>query len=311
MSKVLICTASFSEEHPELALLKSYGIECQFNPYNRRLSSEELSLLLTKKVVGIISGLEKITGDMINKASALKVISRCGIGSDNIDKEQAEKKRVEVFVTPDAPTQAVAELTIALILSALRKINEQHQAMVSGNWSRKIGGLLSGKTVGIIGFGRIGQRVAHFLSVFDVQIKYYDTKQVEKTSVEYVSDLDQLVSESDIITLHLSMTDRSAHIINTARLRKMKKNVLLVNTARGELINEVDLEQFLIENEQSFAALDVFQEEPYQGKLRNLPNVLLTPHVGSFAKEARVQMEKEALQNLIQGLKNAGVIHGR
>jgi D-3-phosphoglycerate dehydrogenase / 2-oxoglutarate reductase len=309
MSEVLICTSSFSKEHPEFSILSDHGIGCQFNPYSRKLTTEELLELLTGKVVGIISGLEKITGEVIHQSRELKVISRCGIGSDNIDEAQALEKGIEIFVTPDAPTQAVAELTLALILSVLRKITEQHNSMVAGNWSRKMGGLLSGKTVGIIGFGRIGQRVAKLLSVFDAVVKCYDIHPVESSYAEYVSDLEELVSESDIISLHLAITDKTKSMINRALLGKMKKNVLLVNTARGELINEGDLEKFLVENKQSFAALDVFKSEPYEGNLRNLPNVILTPHVGSFAKEARMQMEKESLQNLIKGLKNAGVIH--
>lgn len=308
MSQVLICTSSFSKEHAELSTLNKYGIECVFNPYKRRMTSDEVGELLKGNVVGTISGLEKISSEVLEQSAALKVISRCGIGSDNIDTNKAKEKGVEIFITPDAPTEAVAELTLGLILSGLRKLTRQHNALAAGNWSRQQGSLLSGKSVGLIGFGRIGQRVAKLLSAFGAVVSYYDIQVIENNIADYEPDLQKLVSNSDIISLHTPVVEATKNMVNASLLGQMKEGVLLINTARGELINEADLTSFLRKNKQSFAALDVFRQEPYQGKLCDLPNVLLTPHVGSFAKEARLEMERQALENLIMGLKKAGVI---
>lgn len=308
MKQVLINTSSFGKSYPEIEELEStHRIQVNFNPYGRRLKKEELLELVNENTVGVVAGLEPYDQDVIDQSSGnMKAISRCGIGADNL--ASLNKEGLFIYTTPDAPTQAVAELAVSQMLSILKRLISQHNHLAQGQWQREMGSLLSGKKVGLIGFGRIGQRVAKILSAFDANVSYYDLQEIENAHASFEPNLDTLTSESDILSLHLPVTDLTQNLVNSGFLKKLKSNAILINTARGGLVNEADLASFLSKNEEAYAALDVFQNEPYSGPLTSLPNILLTPHVGSFAKEARMAMEQQALQNLIIGLKESGVI---
>jgi D-3-phosphoglycerate dehydrogenase len=165
-----------------------------------------------------------------------------------------------------------------------------------------MGGLLKGKMLGIIGLGKIGKRVAHLAKAFGARVLFYDVKQVKGWTEKKVS-LNELFRRSDIISIHSSTKER---LIGEKEISKMKKGVILINTARGEVINENSLYKGLLSGKIAYAALDVYNNEPYSGKLSSLDNVILTPHIGSYAKEARIKMEVEAARNLIKGLKACG-----
>lgn len=307
MQKVLVTTSSFDRTHSELRLIESrFGCRIVYNPYGARLSKAQLLDLVSDDVIAILAGTEQIDAEVFEAAKGLKVISRCGVGAENIDLAAAREHGVDVIKTPDAPTQAVAELTVALILNILRRINSHDTLVKAGSWQRLPSSLLAGKTVGLVGFGRIGQRVAQLLSAFQVAVIYFDTQPVFSSSIQFirVGDIAELAEKSDIISLHLPCNSETKHMINAGFLDRVKKNAILVNTSRGDLINESDLISHLKLNHDMFAALDVFSEEPYNGELQNLDNVLLTPHIGSFTRESRFRMEKEALMNLIKGVKD-------
>jgi D-3-phosphoglycerate dehydrogenase len=285
-------------------LLESNGFEVVLNPYGRKLKLEEVATL-AKGCVGIIAGTEPLTEEVLRQLPDLKAISRCGTGLDNVDVGAARKRRIAVRTTPDAPTQAVAELTVALILNVLRRINFMDRQVRSGAWSKEMGRLLSGKTVGIIGLGRVGRRVTKLLRYFGVKILASepkpDKKWAEKNKVGLTS-LEELLRESDIVTLHIPYTKQNRNLINAKGLKIMKRGAILINTSRGGLVDEDALYQALKSGHLGGAALDAMEIEPYRGPLKELDSVILTPHIGSYALEARVQMEIEAAKNLIRML---------
>ncbi len=221
---------------------------------------------------------------------------------ESIDLEAAKELGIKVMNTPSGPTLAVAELTVALILNLLRKISVMDRAMRTGMWDKKMGNLLSGKRVGIIGFGRIGKKVAELLRPFDCDIVYTDVTAKDAVAGVNCVPLNELLKNSDIISIHVSSTDK---IIGDKELKQMKKGAFLVNVSRGEVIDEDALFRAAESGHLGGAAIDVFNIEPYKGPLKDLGNVILTPHIGSYASEARIEMEIEAVKNLLKSLEGA------
>ena len=259
-------------------------------------------LKLAAGAVGLIAGTEKIDAEVLNGISHIKVISRCGVGMDNVDLKTAESLGIKVFNTPDAPTAPVAELTIGLILAVLRRIPQSDQAIRAGRWSKQMGSLLSAKKVGIVGFGRIGQAVAHLLGEFGSSLYYYDPVNTDYSGNAMPLGIQELLEMVDIVTLHVPYCQDNRHFIDQKRLQLMKPGSVLVNCSRGGIVDEEALYEELKNGHLAGAAVDVFEQEPYNGPLKELDNVVLTPHIGSYAKEARIRMEIESVQNLIKGL---------
>lgn len=303
MQKIVITTTSFAEYDEEpLNILRRGGLEPVVNPFKRKLDKSEI-LKLCDSAAGIIAGTEAIDAEVISRLGALKVISRCGAGLENVDMAAAERSGIKVFNTPDAPTEAVSELTIALMLDMLRRVSFMDRAMRGGIWEKNMGNLISRKSVGIIGFGRIGRRVAKLLKPFGCTLFYYDPfVDIDSAGVKK-TDLDTLLSKSDIVSIHASVKER---IIGDREIGLMKKGAWIINVSRGEAVDEKAIYQALKSGRLAGGAFDVFQKEPYTGKLAELDNVILTPHIGSYAREARINMEKEAALNLIKGL---GMLH--
>jgi len=235
---------------------------------------------------------------------SLRVISRVGTGLDNVDRQAAAEHDIKVFSTPAGPTLPVAELTLGLILSVLRKIACFDRNIRRGIWKKEMGSLLSGKTVGIIGFGNIGQKLTELLQPFRCEILVYDpyVRCAGKQSVKQTETVEELLRSSDIISLHLPYSKENHHFLDRERLSLLKSGAVVVNTARGGLVDEKVLFDLLRKGQLAGAAFDVFEQEPYQGRLKELDNVVLTPHVGSYAKESRAQMELDAVSNLLTGL---------
>lgn len=299
--KILIGPSSFAEtDKAPLERLLSAGYEVIDNPYKRKLSKNELLTLLTPEVTGIIAGLEPLDGDVL-RHSKLKVVSRVGSGLSNVDLTAADELGIKVCSTPNGPTAAVAELTIGALLGLLRMIPVMDHALHNGKWSKKIGVQLEGKSVAIIGFGRIGRRVCELLKPFNVRFLVVDPclTAAPVTGIVAVS-LKEALTEADIITLHSSGEDC---IIGENEISIMKPGVFILNVARGGLISEDALVKALESGKVSGAWLDTFKEEPYSGPLCRFPNVVLTPHVGSYTLECRKQMETEAVENLLNVLR--------
>ena len=308
MSRILITTSSFGKDDVSpLNLLKEAGYETIINPYGRKLTEDEvLDLLLEVKPVGMIAGVEPITAQVLQQAKGLKVISRCGVGVENVDLTTARSLGIAVTNTPNAPTQAVAELTIGLIFNLLRRISFLDRELRKGNWTKEMGSLVRGKKVGIIGLGRIGKRVAEMLLALGAKVSGTDVQAdsvwLEKKQVPLVS-LEELLQQSEILCLHVSYGRSKEYLIGKKEIEAMPKGACLINTSRGEVVDHGALYSMLNNGHLSGAALDVFDHEPYTGPLTRLDNVILTPHIGSYAREARVEMEIQAAENLIKGLR--------
>lgn len=305
MDKIFISTSSFAEyDKAPLAILKEKGLKAALNPHGRTLTKEEITHFLDG-AIGLIAGTEVLDKDVLFSSRSLKVISRCGTGIDNVDVKAAETLDIKIFNTPDAPTLAVAELTIGLIFALLRRLVEADSGIREGKWKKYMGSLLHNKKVGIIGLGRIGKKVSELLIPFGVEIlscepnpdkDFINTYRIKNMLLK------ELLPKADIVTLHLACNKEKRYFLGKEELALMKTSAFLINTARGGLIDEEALIDSLKNNKISGAAIDVYEREPYTGPLRELKNIVLTSHIGSYAKEARIRMEKEAIENLIKGL---------
>jgi len=307
MKNILCTTSSFGKSALYvLGNLKNAGFNPVLNPYERKLSSDELSGLLQKyQPVGLLAGTEIINSKTLNESDRfLKVISRVGVGWDNVDRKAADKLGIKVFRTQGVLNNAVAELTLGLILSALRNISRQDREIRAGIWNKHMGTLLHEKTVGIIGFGANGKRVGELCHAFGCRVIYSDLHQKECAWGKFVS-LDELLVQSDIITLH---ADGSTCMLGVREIARCRQEIVLINTARGGLIDEDALLSALRSGQVGYACLDVFDQEPYSGPLTQLENVIMTSHIGSYAQEARIRMEEMAVENMLSGLLGLGVI---
>lgn len=305
---ILITTSTFGKvDEKPLRLLEEAGFNITLNPYGRTLNVSE-SLELMPGVSGMIAGTEKLNGEVLNAANELKYLCRLGAGMDNVDFDVAKKKSITVENTPSAHVKGVAELTLAGILSLLRRIHISDRDLKAGVWEKYMGGLLYGKKVGVVGFGRVARHLTKLLMPFEVEILAYDPYIDNKVSGEAVTftTKEYLFQNADIISLHLPYSADNHHIINESAFSTMKDNVTLVNVARGGLIDEIALYDFLNKNIRASAYLDTFEQEPYKGKLTELDNILLSPHIGSYAREVRIEMEMMAAENLINFFKNYG-----
>lgn len=303
MAKLLFTTSSFDlDNFRDRSKVESAGYEIVLNPWGKRLTEAQLGSLIDEDVVAMVAGLEPVTKSIIDRATALEVIVRCGIGVDNVDIRAAEKRGVSVLNTPNGPTRAAAELTLAHILSLLRRIPECDRGVRSGRWQALMGSLLAEQTVGVVGFGRIGKQVVDLLRAFRPRLLVYDiVETAELSGVEFVS-LDKLIRESDVVTLHVPYGSDTRHLIDADRLNAMKPGAVLVNVARGGLVDEEAMLAALRSGKLAGAALDCCEVEPYSGPLIDIERVQFTAHMGSYAKEARSMMEADACRTLVSEL---------
>jgi len=306
MSKALITTVPFGDKNRlPLELLESAEIEYLINPLNKKLTEDELAEIVTDFDV-IIAGTEQITAKVMDRASNLKLISRVGIGLDSVDLLAAEERGIKVSYTPDAPAPAVSELTIGMMLTLLRSVHVSNSQMHTGQWHRFFGRRLSNVTIGIVGAGRIGKGVIRHLQGFgNPKILVNDIEPDLQFGDEYKlewSSKEQIYQEADIISLHLPLTGKTKNLIRTEQLRMMKEDAIILNTARGGIINEDDLYDVLQTGHLSGAAIDVFDFEPYKGKLRDIERCLLTAHMGSMSIDCRTRMEIEATEEAVRFL---------
>lgn len=304
--KILISSASFGKiDLKPVEILEREGYTVVPNKNGRKFTSSEFNELI-KDATGLIAGTEKITAELLEKAPVLRVISRYGVGMDNIDLEAAKKLGIIVRSTPEAPSQAVAELAFSLMLNISRRVSEADRNLRNNNWTQLMGRLITGKNLGILGLGRIGKKLAAMVQPFSMKIfayePYPDNDFVVKNRISLLP-LNEILSQCDIISLHLPLSDDTFHMIGKKELSLMKKDAVIINTSRGGLIDESALIEALKNRAIGGAAIDTFEKEPYIGELTNFENVILTCHMGSSAIETRRQMELETVNNLINALK--------
>ncbi|MBI5386801.1 MAG: phosphoglycerate dehydrogenase [Verrucomicrobia bacterium] len=277
-----------------IALLKQRP-EFQVVVLDKRLTEAELIPLVADVVAIVVRSETKITRQLMEAAPKLRVVGRAGVGVDNVDVEAATQRGVVVMNTPGGNTISTAELSFSMLMGLARKVPQAHASMLQGKWDRKqFSGLeIAGKTLGILGMGRIGTEVAKRALAFGMRVLAYDPYLTEVRAkaigAEVVLELDEIYRQADFITVHMPVTTETRQMLNAAAFAKMKPGVRLVNCARGEIINEADLLAALESGKVAGAALDVFSTEPLPAEhpFRRHPGIILTPHLGASTSEAQ------------------------
>ena len=302
--RVLITTSPFGELDPgALRLLEQEEISYTLNPLGRRLREEEVADLIGPFEV-MIAGTEPITEAVLDRASKLRLIAHTGIGLDNISLAAARGRGIAVTYTPSAPSPAVSEFTIGQMLALLRRTPHADRGMREGVWNRWIGRRLGEVTVGVIGVGRVGRLVIQHLQGFKpkrilANDLVVDDEFAKQTGCVWTGK-ETIFRDADIITLHVPLTRRTRRLVGKLELETMKPDAVLINTARGEIVDEAALAAALRSRPGFSAAVDVFEQEPYGGELAELENCLLSCHMGSCTRDCRLQMELEAAQEVVR-----------
>ena len=309
MPKILISDA-MDNIASEILLKNNLDVETKTN-----LTPEELQNIIANYDGLIVRSATKVTDDIIEAATNLKIIGRAGAGVDNINVEAAKSKNIIVMNTPGGNTNATAEHTIGLIFALLRKIPSANETTHRGLWEKKKmkGNELKGKKIGIVGFGNVGKRVAEISNSLGMKVSIYSSyfNSIKDDFKNYVSsDLENILSNSDIISFHCKPNKDGSSIITKDEFNMMKKNCILVNTARGGLINETDLIQALKNNVIKGAALDVFKKEPLEeSELFNLENIILTPHIAASTDEAQIVVAEMVANQFCEYFKNNNIVN--
>ena len=297
MINVLITTSTFNKD-----ILKKLSIKNNFKIIMNRTGKKVDYNFLKKKISKInviIAGTEIYDEKVLKLASNLKAIYRIGVGTDNINLDFCKRNNIKIFTSKTDLSTGVAEHAIGLMFSAIKKIIEFDKNIKTKKWKKQTTKLLSNKKIGIIGLGKIGKKIYKLLKPFKLKYFYNDEIRYDYLNIKFKS-IKELFKICDVITIHLPLNKKTNKMINKKIFIQSNPNIILINTSRGEVINEMDLVNFLLKNKKAFAALDVFQKEPYVGKLQKLQNIILTPHVGGYSLELRSQMENEAIDKIIQ-----------
>jgi D-3-phosphoglycerate dehydrogenase / 2-oxoglutarate reductase len=291
-------------------ILQKNGLKITYEP---EITPEQIKEKIGNYEIVIVRSRTKLTQDLIEKADKCKIIARVGVGLDNIDTDAAKAKGVRVINAVEGAMNAVAELVLGLMLSLAREIPRADREIRNGKWLKKelMGSELSGKYLGIVGLGNIGKKLARHAKALNMNIIGYDVIPIPDEFSREVglikTDLDTLLSSADYISFHVPFTPETHHLVNAQRLSKMKKTTCIINTSRGEIIDEDALYNALKEGRIAGAALDVFEKEPAVGnKLAALPNVICTPHIGAQTREAQALAANVIAEKIIMILR--GVI---
>lgn len=301
---MLVTVAPFGETDPApIRLLQDNGIAVTLNDKGRRLSEEEVLERIAPYEV-LLAGTEPLTPRVLDAAPNLRLIAKSGIGLDNLDLNHARRRGVAVTYTPSAPTAAVSELTIAQMIALLRHTPAADRGLRRGIWRRSIGRGMNTITAGVIGVGRVGRSVIRLLQPWNPARILAADLVIDAPFFEAMhctaAGLDTIYREADVITVHVPLTARTRRMIGAEELARMKPDAVLINTARGGIVDETALAEALAARPAFSAAVDVFVEEPYSGPLTGLDNCLLTCHMGSATRESRLRMESEAAMEVVR-----------
>ena len=303
--RAVVTTIPFGAINPEpIRLLSEAGINLAINPLGHKLKTEEVAGVINGYDI-IIAGTEIISREAMEASKPLKAICRVGIGLDGVDLLAARDLGISVSYTPDGPSPAVAELAVGLMIDCLRGVGKADRLIRAGGWHRAAGKRIAKSKVGVVGCGRIGGRVIrHLLYGFSgVEVLYHDVREdLDLPNDPNVrrAQLQEIVETCDAITLHVPLTPQTRDLFNADTLRAMKSDAVLINTARGGIVNEDDLAAALDAGEIAAAAVDTFLLEPYKGSLTACENVILTSHLGSMTEDCRLTMEVEAVKEAVR-----------
>lgn len=306
IEKIAVTSKSFSNNVQLRQEIEERYAHVIFNDHGLKLEGSELVYFLKDRTKAII-GLEKFDGTILSQLPNLNTLSRFGVGLDGVDFDTLKKYRVKLSVTPGINRLAVAELTLSYMMMLLRKSHAMACQLKNGIWKKETGFELSGKTIGIIGVNHIGKEVIRLLKPFFCTILIFDMLNLEdycKKHGVFQVGFDKLIREADIVSLHVPSTPKTKHMINADVLTSMKKTAFIINTARGNIIDQSALKNALIKNKIAGAALDVFENEPCEDReLLSLENVIATPHIAGNSTESELMMGRVA----IAGLENAEI----
>jgi D-3-phosphoglycerate dehydrogenase len=303
---VLVCD---SIDKVGIETMKRAGLNVHYRP---DISHDELLASINDYEVIVIRSRTKITKEIVEAATRIKIIARVGVGLDNVAVEAAEMKNIRVINAPEAASTAVAELVVGLMVCLIRSIPKADAETKRGNWIKKdlMGSQLSGKYLGIVGVGNIGRNIGRMARALRMNLIGYDPYPINREFIKetgmIVTDLNTLLESADFITCHVPATPETKYMFNSGTMARMKRTAYLINTSRGDIINEDALYDALKSGRLAGAALDVFQVEPPTNKqLLNLPNVLCTPHIGAQTKEAQELASTVIAEKIIQILRGA------
>jgi len=307
--KIAVTPTSFGKDDPRMrTYLESQVGEVVYNTTGKPMDAATLAEFI-RDADGFIAGLDEINADVINGAQKLKVIARYGVGYSNVDLDAARKMGIIVTITPGANAASVADLAVAFILLLCRPVCRADALTKQGEWPRFSGLSLENKTVGLYGFGAIGRQVARKLAGFECRLIAYDLYPPPETTdllrpVEMVSR-EEIIAVSDFLSLHIPASGENHDLVNREFISRMKDGAFLINTARGELIDEQALAEAIISKKLAGAALDAFKQEPPKADnpLIKLPQVILTPHMGAHAESATNRMGWMALEDCLAVLR--------
>ena len=308
---VAVASRSFSKNDFLVSKLKKLYSTVILNETGKTLKDDELINFLENANKAII-GIEQISEEVISKLPNLKVISKYGVGLNNLDLELLKNRNIRLGFTPGVNKQSVAELAFAHILISLKKIHENNIQILNGHWSQEKGSELFGKTIGILGFGNIGQRLASLIQPFNCKILFFDERDFSHKDIQSLSNklnlnsalikqlpLNEVLLKSDILSIHLPLLKETKNLISSRELSQLKPSICIVNTARGGIVDEDDLYLFLQANPHAFAGFDVYDEEPaFKNPLLKLPNFFGTSHRSSLTNEGINSMGIAAINGL-------------
>lgn len=299
-------------DSPLLAPLRALGATFELSPFTAARAPGELAALL-RDADAMIASSDPLPADVLVAAPKLRIIARTGVGYDAIDIAAARELGTVVTVTPGANEHAVADYTLAAMLALLRRVPENHAAVRAGGWARAIGTELAGKTVGVVGLGRIGKLVARRLAGFEPRLLAYDVVEDRAFAARYAVTylpLDDLLAQADIVTLHVLLRPETHHLLDARRIGLLKSTAYLVNTCRGPVVDEAALAAALTEGRLAGAALDVFEQEPpTDSPILWAPNVLLSPHVAGVSLESQERMVAMAVEETARVLRGEPPLH--
>ena len=308
---IAVASRSFSKNNFLIASLKERYASIILNKSGKTLQGDELVNFLMPANKAII-GIEAITDSLLSQLPNLHVISKYGVGLNNLNLKAMKAREIKLGFTPGVNKQSVAELALTLMLMGLRKIHGNNLDILNGNWSQEKGSELYGKTIGLLGFGNIGKKLAELIQPFKCNILFFDEREHTHQDIADIASelnldselihqasLKTVLNESDILSIHLPLLPETENIISSNELNQLKPNICIINTARGGVVNEDHLYSFLLSNPNAFAGFDVYQEEPaLNNPLFTLPNFFGTSHRSSLTNEGINSMGMAAINGL-------------